>query len=777
MKKELSLLFTGICCANNIFLLSNVAIAQIAIDGTTNTIVNSADNSNFTIENGDRVGGNLFHSFDAFSIPSGGSAIFNNVPEIENIFSRVTGGNISNIDGLIEANGSANLFLINPAGIIFGENARLDIGGSFYSSSASSILFEDGEFSATDLDNPPLLTINAPIGLSFRDNPGDIVNRSNFGLTNTILDSEIDPVFENPVFEGREFTLQEVTGLEIDGDRTIALIGGNVILENSAGITAPGGNVELGGLSQAGNINLNENGSLTFPEGVTRADVTLTERSKVQVAADGGGSINIHARNLELREQSELYAGIAEGMGFPDAQAGDLNINATESVRLLGNPRQTPIDFSLGLPLIDLLTIERQSATGIRNTVGISAIRRNDGSSQSSAVGNGGNIKINSQTLELSKIAVIDTGVFGSGNGGDIAINSTESVVLDQGVFLSQIQGFDEEVVKESGSGDAGNILINTNSLLLTDIALILADVQQGATGNGGDITIQVSDTFTQNQDSFILTQLGRENIGSAGDIAITAGSYEIGARTVLPALQSDSSPGSQGDAGNITIDVANDFSLTGNLIIAQIQGGATGNAGDISISANNLLIDNFALVSTNAASGTTGTAGGVSLNADNTITVSNGAVVDALTENEFDGGDITVNAQNLNLLSGGKIVTGSENLGDAGDINLNIRENLIINNQNPPDDSPFDEPILQAIELQTGLFANTFPGSTSNGGSISVKAESIDLQDRGFILAETESGSGGNINLIVEDRINLRNNSLISAEAFDRANGGNINI
>ncbi len=103
-----------------------------------------------------------------------------NAESISNIFSRVTGRNISNIDGLIRANGSASLFLINPAGIIFGENARLDIGGSFYGSTASSILFEDGEFSAADLANPPLLTVNAPIGLGFRDHPGDIVNRSDF---------------------------------------------------------------------------------------------------------------------------------------------------------------------------------------------------------------------------------------------------------------------------------------------------------------------------------------------------------------------------------------------------------------------------------------------------------------------------------------------------------------------------------------------------------------------------------------------------------------------
>jgi filamentous hemagglutinin family protein len=126
--------------------------SSIVSEGNTSTIIE-----------GTRAGQNLFHSFERFNVGEGKTVIFNSPSaDIQHIFARITGGSSSEIAGTLSTAGLSkpDLFLLNPNGIIFGHNSRLDVGGSFVASTASAIKFADGsQFSAIDSQAKPLLTI------------------------------------------------------------------------------------------------------------------------------------------------------------------------------------------------------------------------------------------------------------------------------------------------------------------------------------------------------------------------------------------------------------------------------------------------------------------------------------------------------------------------------------------------------------------------------------------------------------------------------------------
>ncbi|MGK7945617.1 MAG: filamentous hemagglutinin N-terminal domain-containing protein [Microcystaceae cyanobacterium] len=181
-KKQLTIGLLSSCLWS---LSTSVIQAQIIPDNTLGaeaSIVNQINDKLQQIDGGAVRGGNLFHSFQEFSIQEGNSAYFTNPTGIFNILTRVTGDNPSQIFGTLGVDGGANLYLINPNGIIFGANAQLDISGSFYASTSPSLILPDGSlFSATNPQAPPLLTVTAtaPIGFVLEGQTGDIINQGN----------------------------------------------------------------------------------------------------------------------------------------------------------------------------------------------------------------------------------------------------------------------------------------------------------------------------------------------------------------------------------------------------------------------------------------------------------------------------------------------------------------------------------------------------------------------------------------------------------------------
>ena len=820
------LLATAVCS------FPTTVIAQISTDGSTSTTVNTNGNVS-TIGAGERDGGNLFHSFSDFSVPNGNEAFFDNAADIDNIFSRVTGGNISNIDGLIRANGSANLFLVNPAGIIFNDGARLDIGGSFFGSTSDSISFPNGvEFSAS---NPvaPVLTINAPIGLNFRDEPGNVaVNGSSLTVT---------------------------------PGQSINLVAGEIEL-NGSNLNSPQGRISLGSVATAGTVSFTESG-LDFGN-LPLADMTLSNGATVNVNQGGSGSITFDANNLTLSDNSILNGGIDSAASTADTQAGDVTLNLTGNLALrsnslirnnlsavssgsAGNISVTAANFSLdNVSRIVTISQGRGSTGNINlNVSGNTRLSRQAEikSQVPSTVGNGGDINLVTGSLDLTAGSLIFSNVSGEGNAGDISLTVSDRITLDNSNFQAKVE--------LGGVGNSGNITINTGSLELRNssqenISSSILTSTAGE-GNAGNISIAATNDISLEDASTIQSQVRPEGVGRGGNIKITtdnlsltgispdtnslssllsnstgngnAGNIDITASSSVSLNQFglilSQGTTATGDAGDITINTPQLLLDTGSFIIGNTGDARSptvpnvGDAGDITINSQAITIDNFSsIVASTTGNATIGKAGNVNLNTNN-LAIAGGSTINTLTSNSSRGGTINITSQSIDLLTGGKIITLTESTGDAGNINLNLDRRISIDGENAPiptEEFRFAETAIQALEPNTGLFANTTADSTGNGGNVKitdpdfvtisnrgeiavdsqgtgnggnlfVEAGSLNLNNDARLIAETESGQPqqrpSNINLQIDDLVTLQGDSKISARAFNNANGGNVTI
>ncbi|MBW4572346.1 MAG: filamentous hemagglutinin N-terminal domain-containing protein [Tolypothrix carrinoi HA7290-LM1] len=594
-----SLCAIGAAVSQTFAFFGNCALAQLkpipdnSLGAESSVVIPNVDINGINsdrIDGGAIRGANLFHSFQEFNIDQGRGAYFTNPTGIENILSRVTGGNASNILGRLGVLGNANLFLINPEGIIFGRNARLDVKGSFVGTTANAIGFgNQGFFSASNPEtSSSLLTVNPSALLFNQIRAASIQNNS-------------------------------VTGLRVPNGRSLLLVGGDINM-NGGRLFASGGRVELGGSSGAGTIGLNGDGnnlSLSFPDSVQRSNVSLSNGALVYVAAGDSGSIAVNARNLEMTGRSFLFAGIERGLGSDNSKAGNISVNATGVINLNN-----------------------------RSSIGNQVLAE--------ASGQGGNVSISASTLQISGGAQVSAATFGKGKAGNLTVDAQDVQLIGTGANSRAGSGLITSAQPNS-TGDAGDLTIKTNTLLVRDGAQVSATTS--GSGKGGNLTVdakevQLIGTGADSRfPSGLLASAQPNSTGDAGDLKMKTNTL-----LVRDGAQVSAGTSGSGKGGNLTVD-AQDVQLIGisadgrsvSGLFASAQPNSTRDAGDLKIKTNTLL-------------------------------VRDGAQVNASTSGKGKGGNLTVDAQDVQLIgisADGRSVSGlfasaqPNSTRDAGDLKI----------------------------------------------------------------------------------------------------------
>jgi filamentous hemagglutinin family protein len=697
-----------------------VAQAQVLSDGTLSTAVSSPNNLNFTIDAGGRSGANLFHSFSRFSVPTGGSAVFNNAADVQNIFSRITGGAVSNIDGLLQANGSANLFLLNPNGIMFGPNARLDIGGSFLGTTASSLKFADGvEFSATS--PAPLLTMSVPIGLQMGTNAGPImVNGSQLRL----------PAQKTMAFLGNDITFNRGRVTIVDGHVSI----GSVAPNNQVKLSVQPFELDYSSVNQFNNI-------------------ALSNASNVNTSGLMGGAIVVQGKAITLSQASILAShtgGAASGRG--------IYLKASELVDLQGVPTSATNTA--------IAAHSQLSATAKGGDVTIEApyFRMTNGSAvdlRSIGAGDAGNIIIKAGQVDIigealnpttrQRIATTtlasNTILGSSGRGGDIIIAASEVNIRDGAELRASARG----------KGDGGNIRISGDRLNITGetataepafLTGITTSNREYATGKGGDIFLNVRKIAVLDGPGI---RTGTYGEGASGNIFVNADEVTI------------SGSSSKGVSSRFFSSANGNYNFNTQQLISLGQA----NGGDISFNVNTLnLLDGGRISTSTETYGRSGTLfiqaqsvnmAGVSRTPAASLLYSLDATgpsgLSASSTGPGNAGSVYLSTQNLQLSNQAEIVVSGQNLGDAG--NILIQAN--------------DVRLDQAAKLR----AEATAGSQ---GNINIMANNLLLRHGSVITANaSKTANGGNIIFNVPVVVGIENSDIIANATKGR--GGNINI
>jgi filamentous hemagglutinin family protein len=752
----------------------------------------------FNITGGTRPGGgiNLFHSFGNFNVPNNNIANFLNETALptSNILGRVTGGNISNIFGTIQTTGfgSANLFLMNPAGFLFGPNATVNVGGMVAFTSADYLRLADGvRFNAIPDAAADALLSTAPVAAYgfLGSNPGAIT------------------------VQGSQFTVTEGTG--------ISLVGGNITIESGtpdggtaqpARLSASNGAIQLASAASPGEFDAATLQSLPNADGASFSSfgsVTLAPSSTINIS--GTNEVSIRGGQFVLSVNDAVLS-TAEGAGPPET----ISLSPTSSI-ISSNAGADP-----GVDVLLTASDVRLDGSPIRSTT--------------TGEGAGGAISLDAQTISLTNGAQIVTGTEGAGDGGNITISATDSVSIsgyDTTGTLSGVTTFLSDPVTflplvssgifttASSTGNGGNVSITTRAVTLENggtgatitsgdgrggnftLAADTVDIRNAGTlqsfngidlttfepmgtGQGGDITIAATDSVRLSEfnpdlfaSGFIFSQAG--NTAKGGDVAITAPNVTLDSGGSVAAFGSGEAP-----AGSVSIQAPNTFSISGidefgnpSQLITFTEQGA---GGSINIQAGSVSITDAGLVLTGSFG--SGNSGDISVQADQGISITGGAVV-GTSGGGTSSGNISLTADAV-LISG---VSGfsrsrveSINGGEAatGNISIHAREvtvtdNARINSEGANGREHIELSATESVMVSDGAKIRMVNESGS-GGLVEISAPTVMMQ-QGVIQTETVgAGDAGAID-IHADNLKLDGSFINGKTSSGIGRGGDVTI
>lgn len=564
----------------------------------------------YDITGGTRTGANLFHSFGNFDVPGNTITNFRNdsLLQTDNILGRVTGNHISDIFGTIKTTdfGNAHLFLMNPAGFLFGPNASLNVSGAVTFTSADYLKFEDGRrFSAAPNPVTDVLLTASPV--------------ASFGF----LGSHPGAI----TVQGSQLEVRDGTG--------ISLVGGNITIESTvengavhpAQLRAPNGNIQLASTASPGEFDI----TLESLPNVDQASFT----SFGSVSLTPNSTVNVSGTNIVSIRGGQFVLSIADAVLSTANSTGELN-----SISLSPD---SSISSTAGVKPGNDIHIEASSV----NLNGARITTLSDGPA------NAGNIVIKAIQQLTAADSVLGADALGeTGNGGNISLKAP-TIQIKGGVFSTTTVGI----------GDAGNVLLEGRQIQLLASPVEAAQgvdlftITTGS-GHGGAVTVHGLNGPSSYADEVTISGTSRLHTeafsdGSPGDISIDAVRFTLTDNATMNADTNGSKA-----AGRITITATDHATISGpsTTMSSSTDFEGAGNAGTITVTAPNITIENGGRIFTDTSGN--GTGGNIDIVATQSVTLGNKANVSANSTGTGNAGNVHINAGQSFLASNSSVTT-----------------------------------------------------------------------------------------------------------------------